>query len=143
MIERLGEQFRHPSEGLCVAVCYDKSAEQLVTLWVKAAEEGETYYLRVGPVKEFCRWQFREVNVLGLGPYRFVQADLSADGRLLGIVNMAGEFSCLSIGDGRVLATLAGSAPFTAVVPGADGPKFWLVEARTLVYGCSLVEKKE
>ena len=140
MLERLGEQFRHPREGLCVAVCYDQVAERLVTLWVKATDGIETYSLGVGPVKEFARWQFQEIDVSGLGEFRFVQADLSANGRFLGVVNMPGEISCLSVADGRVLATLAGSAPFTAVAPGADGSEFWLVEARASVYRCALVE---
>ena len=140
MLERLGEQFRHPREGLCVAVCYDQVAGRLVTLWVKATDGIETYSLRVGRVKEFARWQFQEIDVSGLGQFRFVQADLSANGRFLGVVNMPGEISCLSVADGRVLATLAGSAPFTAIARGADGSEFWLVEAGTSVYRCALVE---
>ena len=129
MLERFGEQLRHPCEGLCVAVCYDQAAKRLVTLWVKATDGIETYSLRVGPVIEFARWQFQEIDVSGLGEFRFVQADLSANGRFLGVVNMPGEISCLSVTDGRVLATLAGSVPFRAVAPGADGSEFWLVEA--------------
>lgn len=139
VLERLGEQFWHPREGRCVAICYDQAAKRLVTLWAKAAE-GEPYKLRIGSVKEFAHRQFEEIDVCGLGPVRFVQANLSANGRLLGVVNMAGEISCLSVADGRVLATLAGSAPFTSVAPGADGSEFWLVEARTRVYKCALVE---
>jgi len=140
MLERLGEQFRHPREGLCVAICYDQTAKRLVTLWVKAAE-GEPYNLRVGSVKEFSHWQFQEIDVGGLGQFGFVQANLSANGRLLGVLNRAGEISCVSVADGRVLATLAASAPFTAVVPGADGSEFWLVESRSSVYRCALVER--
>jgi hypothetical protein len=140
-LERLGEQFRQSNEGLCVAVCYDEATERLVTLWVKAQDGNETYSLKAGPVHDFTAWHFQETEVTGLGRYRFVQADLSADGRLLGVVNSAGEFSCLSIADGRVVATLAGSAPFTAVTPGAEGPKFWLVETRLRIYRCSLLGK--
>lgn len=140
MLERIGEQLRHPREGFCVEVCYDQTAERLVTLWVKATDGVQTFHLRVGPVREFAHWQFQEIDVSGLGLSRFVQADLSADGRLLGVINMAGEISCISIEDGRVLATLAGSEPFTAVAPGQGGSEFWLVEAGASIYRCALVE---
>ncbi len=140
-LERLGEQFRHPREGLCVAACYDPTTKQLVTLWAKPAGGTETYALRVGGVREFAQWQYREISVSGLGPSSFVQAALSGDSRLLGVLNRAGEFSCLSVADGCVLAVLAGSAPFTAVAPGADNSEFWLAEARASVYRCALVER--
>lgn len=139
-LERLGEQFRHPREGLCVSVCYDKGSEKLVTLWVKETGGLSSYSLRIGPVRDFARWQFQEIEVSGLGEFRFLQADLSANGRFLGVVNMSGEISCLSVAEGRVFATLAGSAPFTAVAAGADGSEFWLVEASSNIYRCSLVE---
>lgn len=142
MLERLGEQFWHQREGFCVAICYDHAAKRLVTLWAMAAEGAGTYKLRVGSVEEFTHRQFQEIKVCGLGPFRFVRANLSENGLLLGVLNMAGEISCLSVADGRVLATLAGSTPFTAFVPGADGSEFWLVEARTRVYRCVLVEGK-
>jgi hypothetical protein len=100
----------------------------------------ETYSLAIGSIRGFIRWQVQTVDVTGLGAYRFVQADLSADGRFMGVLNMHGELSCLSIEDGRVSAVLAGSAPFTAIAPGAEGPEFWLVEARARIFGCSLIE---
>jgi len=142
LLKRVGEEFRHPREGLCVAVCFDQVADRLVTLWLKTMDGIDSYSLKVGPMKEFIRWQFQEINVNGFGGYRFVQADLSANGQFLGVVNMPGEISCLSVADGRVVATLAGSAPFTSVSPGADGSDFWLLEARTRVYKCALVEGK-
>ncbi|MFC1539019.1 DUF4062 domain-containing protein [Candidatus Latescibacterota bacterium] len=141
MLERLGEQLRHPREGLCIAICYDKVNKRLVTLWVKVIEGTETYYLRVGSVNDFICWHTQEINVTGLGPYRFVQANLSADSKLLGVVNIAGEISCLSVADGRVRATLAPDTPFSAVVPGAEGSKFWVVDTHVCVYGCTLIEE--
>jgi hypothetical protein len=127
-------------EGQFVAICYDQVAKRLVTLWVKG-ESVKTYNLRVSSVEDFAHWQFKEIEVSGLGPYEFVQAYLSANGRLLGVVNMVGEISCLSVADGRVLATLAPSIPFTAVTHGADGSEFWLVEARKRVYKCALIQE--
>ncbi|MCX5893307.1 MAG: DUF4062 domain-containing protein [Deltaproteobacteria bacterium] len=138
-LEHLGKQFRHPREGQCIALCADKR-QQLVTLWEKESGGG-SYLLRVGPVTGFIDWHFQEDLVTGLGDIGFLQAELSADAKLLGIVTRAGEFYCVNIADGRVLASLAGSAPFTAVAPGASGPEFWLVEAGSRVYRGSLMRQ--
>lgn len=135
-LERLGQQFQPPSEGQCVALCADKR-QHLVSLWEKESGGGR-YLLRTGPVTGFINWHFQEERVIGLGPIGFLQAELSADGQLLGMVTRAGEFFCVKVADGRVLASLAGSAPFTAVAPGASGAEFWLVEAGSRVYRCSL-----
>jgi hypothetical protein len=142
ILERIGEQLRHPKEGLCLSVCFDQTTGQMVMLWAEPMNGVTTYNLRIGPVKEFVNWQFKEIPVTGLGLATFVDASLSANGRFLGVVNLAGEISCLSIEDGRVLATLVGSVPFTAVAHGAEGSEFWLVEAQTKVYKCIFVEGK-
>jgi len=138
-LERLGEQFRPPRDGLCLALCYAEPTGELVTFWEISAQGLATHLLRIARPDQFLAWQFRETLVTGEGVIRFTQASLSADARYLGIVNMAGEFSCLDITGGQVVATLAGSSPFTAVAPGAKGPQFWLVEGRRQVFGCTLV----
>jgi len=137
-LERLGAQLRHPREGLCVAICYDSTARRFVMVWAKLQEGVQSYSLRIGSADDLANWGFRETEIVGLGPSTLVQSDLSADAQFLGVVNRAGEFSCLNVADGRVVATLAGSAPFTAVAAGPAGPEFWLVEARSRVYRCSL-----
>jgi len=142
-LERVGEQFRHPREGLCVAFLYDHVAKRLVTLWVNSIEGIENYGLRIGSVEEFAQWRFQELNVIGLGQIKLVQANLSADGRFFGVVNMAGEIVCISILDGKVITTLSGSSPFTAVVHGCEGSEFWIVEKSSTIYKCKLIEEKK
>ncbi len=139
-LERVGEHFRHPREGQCFAALYDVTTGRLVTLWVTASERGETTNLRVAPVTAFARWEFAEIPLTSLGPYTMVQADLSADGRFIGVLNRHGEFVCVAVSDGRVVATLAGSAPFIAVAPGRSGPEFWISEPGARIRGCTLVE---
>ena len=142
ILERVGAQYKHPREGLCIAFCHDRVAKKLVTLWVIEKEGIENYKLRVGSVEEFAQWKFQELNVLGLGQIKFVQANLSADSRFLGVLNMAGEISCVSITDGKVITSLSGSYPFTALVDGCEGSEFWLVENHSIIYKCKLFEKK-
>ena len=141
-LERLSDQYRHPREGLCVAICYNQVDKKIVTLWVKETNGIETYHLRVGPLKEFIHWQFEDIDVIGLGKFRFIQAELSANGRFLGVVNIAGEISYLCVATGRVIATLSGSAPFTNIAPGPEGSEFWLVESQANIYKCELIEGK-
>ena len=142
LLEQVGEQFRHPREGLCLALCYNISVQQLVTLWAKEAGGNGTYTLKIAPVQEFINWNFKEIIVQGLGPFRFSHASLSADGRFLGILNMSGEISCISLDNGLVHATLGASNPFTAIAPGAEGPEFLLVEAYTRIYKVRLLEEQ-
>jgi hypothetical protein len=136
-LQRLGEKILHPREGVCTAICYDSAADRLVTAWTKEGRGG--YTLRLGSVEHFLDWRVEERDMIGLGVYRFVQAELSADGCWLGVVNVAGEFCCVSVKDGNVSATLAASSPFTAVAPGSNHAEFWLVESRTAIYLCTLV----
>jgi hypothetical protein len=139
-LDLLEEQSRNPKEGSCLAVHYDRVSKKLVTLWVKSTDGQDSYSLRVGPVKEFARWQFKEIDIVGLGEIAYVGSGLSANGRFLGIVNTAGEMCCLSVTTGNLVATLASGAPFTAVAPGAAGPEFWLGGAHASVYRCALAE---
>lgn len=138
-LEQIGCQQRHPREGLCVAICYDDNAQRLVTLWEKESIERGLRYLRIAPVEDYIDWRFRETEVTGLNAYSFLQAEISADGRWMGIVNYAGELSCLSLENSSVRAVLAASSPFTAVAKGPSGSEFWLVEAHTRIYKCALV----
>jgi len=139
IINQIGEQIRHPSEGQCLAVCYDQANRRIVTLWGEKNNGIDTYLLRIASVTEFTRWRFQEIDITGIGPFEINQTALSADGRFLGLLNRAGEMICVSITDGQVLATLSTSSPFTAVVSGARGSEFWLTEDRTRIYQLILV----
>jgi Domain of unknown function (DUF4062) len=135
-LERVSEHFNQRKDGFCLAVCHDPVGERLVTLWATYAG---SYFLRVGPVREFSDWHFQEREVSGLGELNFFQAALSANGELIAVVNAGGEVSCVSVADGGVKATLAGSRPFTSCAPGSSGPELWLLEAQARIYKCTLV----
>ena len=134
-LERMAEQFRNPREESCISLCYDRASERLVTLWGNHAR----YYLRIGRIEEFAQWRFREIDVPGLEGFGFEQANLSANGAFLAVINARGEVSYVSIADGHVVATLAGSVRFTAIVSGAGDSQCWLVEAGTSIYSCELI----
>jgi hypothetical protein len=136
-LERLGEQHLHPSEGICVAICFDRASNQLVTLWT--VEGGRnSYRLRLGGLEDFVSWRIKERDITGLRRARLVQADIAACGRWLGVLDSAGQFSCVRTEDAHVVATLAGSKPFTALATGADRAEFWLVENHERVHRCVL-----
>jgi len=138
-LKRLGQQLRHPTDGICLCEAYDTHADRVITLWVKQNDGDEIYLLRTGTINEFLSWQLRETVVNGLGPSTFVQGACSANSQFIGVINRAGDMACVSVEQGQVLATLASSQPFTAIASGAEGAAFWLLEARERVYGCIVV----
>jgi hypothetical protein len=138
-LKRLGEQIRHPKEGVCVVLRYDPNMDKIATIW-SLGEHGVSYWLRIGTVDEYIRWQCQEIKVQGLGDFTVVQGALSANGRYLAITNRAGELSYVSLADGRVTTTLCGSSPFTMIAPGAEGSEVWLAEDNSRIYKCTLVE---
>jgi hypothetical protein len=136
-LERIGERLLHMREGICQAICYDRLRGRLVTVW--AVEGSDSLRFRLATVEDFIAWNIEERELSDLGPKRFKQAVLSPDGHWVGVLNVAGEFSCVRVADGRTVATLAASTPFAMVSPGADGTEFWLVTARIQVYRCELM----
>jgi hypothetical protein len=133
-VTRVGHHVLHPREGICEAICYDAGGDQLVTVWTLEGKQG--YRLRSGTVEEFSSWQIRQQDIVGVGDMRFLQAALSPDSRWLGVLGAAGDLVCLNVDDGRAVATLSPSLPFTAIATGGGATTFWVVEAGSQVYGC-------
>lgn len=135
-LDRIGERFLPTREGICQSICYDKTTGKLVTVWTVEGED--RHCLRLGSVEDFAAWHIEERNLADIGPKTLRQAVLSPDGHWLGILNVAGEFSCVRVNDGRTVATLAASIPFTMVAPGASDAEFWVVTAQIHVYRSAL-----
>jgi hypothetical protein len=142
-LELVARQTRHPREGQSIGAWFDGAAQELVTLWIGAGRDEQTYRLSVGSIEDAQVWDMSETPVLGLATRGVVEGCLSANGRFLGLTTAEGELSCISVADGKVASTLAASMPFTSVAPGPDGPEFWLVESRARTYRCSLVGGSE
>ena len=136
-LERIGERLFAVREGLCVAMDYDHTRGRLVLLW---QPEGKYPVLRTATVKEFLADQFRDRELQRAGLLGDSRIAVSPDGRVLGIVNSGRELVCVSLDTGKLVATLAGSLPFTHIAPGGEGTSFWLAQAQDVVYGCTLVE---
>jgi hypothetical protein len=142
-LELVARQTRDPRDGQSVRAWFDNAAQRLVILWTVPRHEDQAYRLLVGSIEDALTWDLSEVPVLGLASKAIGGGCLSANGRFLAVTTAEGELSCISVADGRVVATLAGSMPFTSVAPGRDGPEFWLVESRSRTYRCSLVGGSE
>ena len=137
-LELVARQTRHPREGQSIGAWYDSATQRLVILWVGVRREDQAYRLSMGSIEDAQVWDMSEMPVLGLATKGVVKGCLSANGRFLGLITAEGELSCISVADGKVVATLAASMPFTSVAPGRNGPEFWLVESRSRTYKCSL-----
>jgi hypothetical protein len=136
-LERIGERLFAVQEGLCITLDYDRTRGRLVLLW---QPEGKYPVLRTATVEEFLTDRFVERKLQNVGLLGNSRIALSPDGRALGIINSGRELVCVSIDTGELVATLAGSLPFTHIAPGGEGTSFWLVQAQDTVYGCTLVE---
>ena len=136
-LERIGERLFAVREGLCVAMDYDHTRGRLVLLW---QPEGKYPVLRTATVEEFLANRFLDHELQGAGLLGDSRIALSPDGRVLGIINSGRELACVSMENGELVASLAGSLPFTHIAPGKEGTSFWLVQAQDVVYGCTLVE---
>lgn len=137
-LEKIGEQFLHPREGQCVSFCYDESHAKVVSLWTKSVAGADIYYLKVGTIAELLAWQLEEIEINGFGLFRHIQSALSRNGAYLGVVNSGGELKIIAVGHGDVAATLAVSAPFTAIATGEKGTEFWAIEAYSKIFKCVL-----
>jgi hypothetical protein len=135
-IRRTAEQFRHPREGLCMAICYDSNHDRLVTLWKKEGQKG--YLLKSGRLEDFEAWQVENQDISGFGGSGFVKAALTENGGYLGVLNLAGELTYIRVEDGKAIATLAGSLPFTLLAPASGDDAFWLSDAQSKIYHCQL-----
>ncbi len=136
--ERAGERFFAVREGLCSALTSDSVQNRLVMLWT--VEGTSDHLIRVASVEEFIEGRYQDLKLSGEGSLGFVQMAISPDGHWLGIVNQHGDLIYVSMADGRAVATLSGSSPFTWIAAGGSGSEFWLVEAREHVYRCTLSE---
>jgi len=136
-IERVGERSFAIREGFCIAMDHDPSSGRLVMLWHR---EHDTPLLRIGSVEEFLENRFVD-HVLGeVGLLGTAQMAVSPNGKVVGIVNVSGEFVCVEIADGKEIATLATSVPFTHIAKGGSDNTFWLVQGLDVIYECSLVQ---
>ena len=138
-LERVGMQVLPANEGSCTALWHNQSEDRLLTLWAIPDAGKDRHGLRFGSMEDWISGQFQETRIVGLGAFAFEQGALSADGRFLGLVSRSGEIFCVRLSDSRVVATLAGSVPFSAVAPGAAGSTFWLADGQSQLYSCSLI----
>ena len=137
-LEKTGEQFLHPREGQCASFCCDESHAKVVSLWSKSVAGADIHYLKVGTIDELLAWKLDDIEVAGFGSYRHIQSALSRNGAYLGVVNSGGELKIIAVEHGDVAATLAVSAPFTALATGEKGAEFWAVAAYSKIFKCAL-----
>jgi hypothetical protein len=136
-LERVGDRLFAVREGLCIAMDYDHTRGRLVLLWHR---EGKYPVLRTATVAAFLADRFIDRELQGAGLLGDSQIAVSPDGRVLGIINSSHALVCVSLDTGELVASLAANLPFTHIAPGGEGSSFWLVQARDIVYGCTLVE---
>lgn len=137
-LEKIGEQFLHPREGQCASFRYDEPHAKVISLWTKSVAGTDFYYLKVGTIDELLAWQLEEIGINGFGSYRHIQSALSRNGAYLGVVNSGGEIKIIAVENGNVAATLAVSAPFTAIVTAEKSAEFWAVAAYSRIFKCIL-----
>lgn len=140
-IERLGEHVIHPRKGHCLALCFDAATERLVTFW-KVEEGLGGYLLRLGRVEHFVEGRdLEECELVDLKMQgQFPKIALSYRGESLAVLGVDGTLSCVDVGTGRVIATLAPSSPLIAVAAGGSTTNFWIVGATGQVYRCDLLQ---
>ena len=138
-LELAGRYVRHPNEGQSSGLWFDDAAGRLVSLWLAPRHEEEPYRLLVAPLEDATAGRFTETPVVGLGNVRCAGGSLSADGAFLGLLTGVGELHCVRVADGRSVAILAGSLPFTSVAAGPRAAEFWLAEAQAQPYHCSVI----
>ncbi|NMC46806.1 MAG: ATP-binding protein, partial [Chloroflexi bacterium] len=137
-LEKIGEQFLHPREGQCASFCYDAPHAKVVSLWAKSVAGADVYCLKTGTIDDLLAWQLEEIEIDGFGLYRHIQSALSRNGAYVGVVNSGGEIKIIAVENGDVAATLAASAPFTAIATGEKGTEFWTVAAYSKIFRCAL-----
>lgn len=137
-LEHAGQQLFPVRDGLCIDMDYDPASGRLVILWQL---ESKIVVLRTACVEDFLSGRFTGREVHGAGLLGAARISVSPDGHLLGVVNSLGEFVCVNIADGKIIAILGGSLPFTHLAPAGQGACFWLVRGQDSIYHCELMRQ--